>query len=427
MARRAFLLGTTSASAAAALGRIPYGGRLALKIPWPVSSLDPHAIGDPTAALFGAAIADTLFALDSRGRPYPTLAAALPERTRAGTRLRLRPHLSTARGKTLDARDVLFSFDRSRRLGGISLLSPFARPTLDRKDGLALLVADADPSALARALTSPLTALLPRGFSRLRPDGTGGFAADLSRRKLILERNLKAARGAAFLQRIQVTQARDLADALRSFEAGEVDVGWLGRGLHRTRPGSVPFNAGRLGWVVLHTGSEAGSWGAPGVAQRLLDGIGPQRLTHLGLHGIPPSSGNSAWGGKPAELLVDGNAPHLVQIAKAVAAHLTRPAHEVRVAARSGRELRRRRGARFSLMLDFVRPVGQAERDTLLALLTAADPTLAHRLPRLASYEPRRIAQTLPLGVVGELRIEGAHIPRVHALEGWELGAIWRR
>ena len=77
LGRRAFLTAVTAAASAGALGRTPYGGRLVLKIPWGLLSLDPHALGDPAAALFAPAIADPLYALDSQQRPYPTLAAAL--------------------------------------------------------------------------------------------------------------------------------------------------------------------------------------------------------------------------------------------------------------------------------------------------------------------------------------------------------------
>ena len=35
------------------------------------------------------------------------------------------------------------------------------------------------------------------------------------------------------------------------------------------------FDMGSAGWIVLHTGSEAGAWGAPGMAQRLLDSLPP--------------------------------------------------------------------------------------------------------------------------------------------------------
>ncbi len=425
--RRALLLGVASAGAAHALGRIPYGGRLALTVPWPLGEIDPHAIDDPAAALFGRAIADPLFSLDAQGRPYPALAARLPERTPKGTRVALRPQMSTARGRGLDSRDLVFSLGRSAARGGLSLLSPFGRPTRDPDDALAVLIPGADPDALARALSSPVTALLPRAFRPAAPDGTGAFRATTRRDSLTLERNLHAARGAAFLDRIHVARAADLAGALRAFEAGEADVGWLGRGLHRPRAGAVDFDAGPFGWVVLRTGRDAGSWGAPGVAQGLLDAIPPSRLSYLGLHGLPSPRGSYGWGGAPADLLVRDDAPHLVEIARALAALLSRPGHEVRPAPRAWPALTRLRARRrFSLMLDFVRPIGPPGPATLAALLTAADPALARHPPRLTTFGPRSIARTLSLGIVGELRIAGAHIPGINGLARWNLGAVWR-
>jgi peptide/nickel transport system substrate-binding protein len=428
VSRRLFLAAITSTVAAGALGRIPYGGTLNLKLPWPVGGLDPHAIDDPLAALFGTAIADPLFALDSRGRPYPALASTLPELGPDGTRVVLRPQLVTARGRAIDARDLLWSIQRSRSQAGAALLARYAEPIRDARNPSAILFPGADPSALARALSSPVTALLPRGFSRLRPDGTGAFLAELGAAELVLRRNARASRGAAFLDGIRVTRAHDLADALRSFEAGDADVGWLGHGLHRRRPGAVAFDAGRMGWVILRTGNEAGSWGAPGVAQQLLDAVPAASIAHLGLHGLARASGGSRWGGKACELMVTENAPQLVEIARTLAALLSRPGHEVRLRARPRRELVRRRSqSQFALMLDFVRPLGADANATGLALLTAADPALARHPPQLVSPDPRRVAQTLQLGVVGELRIEGARIPQVRGLESWNLGAVWRK
>ncbi len=427
LGRRAWLLGVTSAGAAHALGRIPYGGRLALSLPWPLASIDPHEIDDPAAALFASAIADPLYAIDAHGRPYPALAASLPERTPKGTRVALRPLMSTARGRGLDSRDLVWSLRRSAARGGLALLAPFGRPVRDPDNPLAVLVPGADPDALARALSSPITALLPRAFSASAPDGTGAFRATPRGQSLTLVQNLHAARGAAYLDRIRVARAADLAGALRAFEAGEADVGWLGRGLHRPRAGAVDFDAGPFGWVVLRTGRDAGSWGAPGVAQGLLDAVPPSRLAYLGLHGLTSPSGSYAWGGAPADLLVRDDAPHLVEIARALAALLSRPGHEVRPLPQGWAALKRRRAERrFALMLDFVRPIGPPGKTTLLSLLTAADAALARHPPRLSKFDPRDIARTLALGIVGELRIAGAHIPGVHGLERWNLGAVWR-
>ena len=415
------------AGAASALGRTPTSGRVALKVPWPVSTLDPHRLDDPTAALFGEAIADPLFALDAQGNPYPALAAALPTATRRAARVTLRPGLRTARGRALDSRDVVFSIERARRLGALGILSGLPKPTRDPADPLAVLFRGADPAEVARVLTSPITALLPRAFNPRAPDGTGAFVARPGRRRLVLARNGSAARGASFLASISVEAAKDLADALRAFEVGDVDVGWLGRGLHRPRPGSVRFDAGSAGWIVLRTGRDAGGWGAPGVAQRLLDAVAPSRLGHLGLGRLPSPRGSPAWNGPPSDLLAADDSPHLVEIARVLAAELSRPGHEVTLArrppGRAGAPGRKR-----ALLVDGRRRAQDrtaGPRHAAGASDRRGPKRRARRPPRLASYQPRQVTRTLPLGVVGELKIAGAHVPGLH-LRGWDLGASWR-
>ena len=51
--------------------------------------------------------------------------------------------------------------------------------------------------------------------------------------------------------------------------------------------------------------------------------------------------------------------------------------------------------------------------------------------PRLSTFSPRALTRTLRLGVLGELRVVGAHAPDVRlakstAGEGWDLGATYR-
>jgi peptide/nickel transport system substrate-binding protein len=432
MIRRAFLAALLATGSASALGRTPFGGVLRLKIPWPVDALDPHAIDDATAALFGPAIADTLFALDTQGRPYPALAAKLPEKLPSanprGTRITLRPNLRTALGRTLDARDVIFSLTRSARAGGAALLTPLGVPRHDPSDAYACIVPAMDPEASARALASPATAILPRGFNRLKPDGTGAFVAEPGRTLLSLRRNVHAARGAAFLERIEIRKAADLRDALRSFESGEIDASWIEQFLHRPRPGAVKLSGGPFGWIVLHTGKDAGAWGAPGVAQRLLDAIPASRLAHLGLRGLGSGAGDPAWGGRATDLLVADDAPQLAIVARELAAILTRPGHEVTASPRSRSELAQHKtNGRFALLLSFARRLGATPASNLHALLTAADPALAKHPPRLTTTDARRIGETLPLGVVGELYVSGAHIPAFHNLSSWDLGSVWRK
>jgi hypothetical protein len=86
----------------------------------------------------------------------------------------------------------------------------------------------------------------------------------------------------------------------------------------------------------------------------------------------------------------------------------------------------RRTSGRYGLMLDFVRSAGPPGRSTLLTLLAAANPALAARPPHAPSYEPLDLARTLPLGVLGGLRVQGAALPNVHGLDGFQLGNVWK-
>ncbi|HEY8942714.1 MAG TPA: ABC transporter substrate-binding protein, partial [Polyangiaceae bacterium] len=324
---------------AAALGRTPQGGILRLVVPYKLLRLDPHALHDPIASLFGAAVADPLYALDTLGRTYPALASGPPELGPSGARVRLRRDLRTARNEPLTARDVLASLERARRRGAAALLGAFGQPSPVRNDPLAVDFPRAEPAQLAQTLASPLLAVLPKSFSPLEPDGTGAFTARFDKGTLTLSRNGNAARGPAFLDAIEVHTAVDLADALRAFESGAVDVGWLGSGLHRPRRGAVPFRGAHYGWAVLRTG-RVGPWGAPGVAQRLLDGVDPSRLRHLGLEGLPRARDPGvAWGGGPTELHVLEDAPQLISIARTLAEALGRPGHELTVVLKSHPEI----------------------------------------------------------------------------------------
>jgi len=122
-----------------ALGRTPTSGKLKLALPWPVTSLDPHDPFDATAALFAHAVFDQLYALDAAGEPFPTLAADLPAIEGGKTVVRLREGLLTAKGKKLEARDVVFSLQRARRGGSAAWWGDLPTPTPHAKDPLAVL------------------------------------------------------------------------------------------------------------------------------------------------------------------------------------------------------------------------------------------------------------------------------------------------
>src|SRR5207249_715711 len=103
--------------------------------PWPVGAIDPHDQFDPGAALFGPSLFDPLFSLEASGDPYPTLAADAPTTQGAKTIVRLREGLVTAKGKKLDAKDLLFSLDRAPRaaLRFSTRSTSSRRPTCSRR------------------------------------------------------------------------------------------------------------------------------------------------------------------------------------------------------------------------------------------------------------------------------------------------------
>jgi peptide/nickel transport system substrate-binding protein len=422
---------------ALAMGRTPLGGRLTLRVPWPTATLDPHDLRDPLAALFGAAVADPIYALEANGAPYPTLAAGLPVRENGETIVRLREGMRSARLAPIDAKDLVFSVERARARGAAALLADVPRALLHKGDPLAAVFGNVDPGHLARALASPLCALLPRRFSPTTPDGTGAFRADVAGAGLMLTRNLTAARGPAFLDAIEVLPAEDLKSSLRAFEAEQDDVGWLGLGLHDARKGAVRFDLGRAAWVVLITGPDAGAFGVPGAAQRLVDAIPPERLAHLGLGPLPAATGDPAWLGPPAELLVDETSPHLVDVARAVAPVLSSGGHELTVTPVPRDAVRRRLKGKPALAVDVVRPLGTSALSSLIALASAEDATrgrdVARTPPRMAAGTPaRQLTSLLRVGVIGEVRVAGGHmpdlvLPRAPHGDGWDLGAAYKK
>lgn len=443
MTRRGWLAGAFGAVAAVALGaeeaqalgRTPLGGKVTMHVPWSLGSLDPHDLRDPAAALFGHAVFDSLFAVDATNNPYPALATAMPTREGAGTVVRLREGLRTARQVALDARDVIASVERARVRGGAALWTDLPRPTALAADRLTVVFGAADPIKLARALASPLFALVPRSFSATAPDGTGAFRADIRGGKLTLTRNQNAARGASFLESVEVASATDLRTSLRQFEAERDDLGWLGMGLFGGRKNAVRFDCGALAWIVLVTGSEAGTAGGAGAAQRLASALPAERLGHLGLGALPAATGDPAWTGAKTELVVDEGAAHLVEIANTVAPILSNPGHEVTVTALPRAEVAKRRG-KAALMLDVVRPLGPGAMSTLLALATAEDPAraaeLSRRPPKGMGSSARALAGLLRVGVIGEVRASGGVVPEVTLAknavhDGWDLGASFRR
>lgn len=418
---------------AEARGRTPTGGRISLRLPWPVLSMDPHRLEDATAAIFGDALFDTLYARDESGAFVASLAEAEPEPEGASLRVRVRAGLRTAKGRGLEARDAAAAIARSRGLGGRGWLADIPTPKVE---GRSLVFAMRDANRLVRALASPIVAIVPSGFSPEAPDGTGPMKFATRGDALVLARNPLAARGPSYLEEVVVTPAPDLAASLRAFESGTDDLGWLGSGLHEPRPGSRPYDLGAVAWAVLFTGREATTWDVPGVAQRICDGIPPARLSYLALGPAWTTEPEQGWGGPPTTLLVRDDAPWLVELAKAIAATISRPSHEVTARPVPNAELAQRRAARnHTLALDVVRPVAPGSFAAMVALATADNAGRASELvqhpPKLGEVPARTMTRTLRCGVVGEIRVQGGRAPDVQLAAspmgpGFDLGATTR-
>lgn len=426
LTRRAFLAMSAVGGAAAGMGRTPYGGRLRLTVPWPIVSLEPASLSDGFAALFAGAVFEPLYGLDAAGNAYAALAEALPAKLDGGCRVTLRPGLKTAAGRPLAGLDVVATLARARARGAVGLLGELENPRVDSKDALSVVFTRGAPDVVARALSSPLLALVPRNFSPLAPDGCGAFKVELARGRALFSRNPNAARGASFLDAIEVASTTELAELLRGFEAGQTDVGWFGTGLYRTVKDAVAFEASRYGFAVLLAGKAAGAWGAPGTLQALLDAVPAQRLSHLGLKALPAQAvGSAAWGGPTTSIAVLSGAPQLAAVARALAATLSTPGHELSVVEKSAEELLALQTTRqFGLLVDCVRAPTPVPRDVEIALRTVASPEAAKRAPKTATLAARELGRSLPLGVIGELCCWGSRRAPFAGIEAWQLGAV---
>jgi len=431
--RRELLAGAASLAlaslvsrAAGARGRIPYGGRVVLHAPWPLSVLDPHRLDDPAAAFFGEALFDTLYTRDDTGAFVASLAEGDPEVDGGTLRVTMREGVRFASGASFDARVAAASIARSRSHDGAAWLAEVPVPRVDRST---LVFPLRDVRKLVRGLASPVVAMVPPRFSPERPDGTGPLRAEMQAGALLLTRNTLAAGSPAFLDVIEVRRAADLVTSLRAFESGTDDIGWLGSFLHEPRQGARSFDAGVLAWAVLRTGREAGSLDTPGTAQALADGVPHAALAAL-VVGAPWEPSQATWTGPPSDLLVREDAPWLVEVARAVAVALSSVGHEVRCVPVASADLASRRASRaFTLMLDLTRAAGPGGLGSLLGLATADDPAAAAALarhPPRGDVQPRTATRTLRLGVVAEARLQGGRAPDlVLPPSPWGRGIDW--
>lgn len=411
---------------AGALGRTRNAGKLGLGLPWSLRAIDPHDPFDGAAAILTSSIVHSLYELDGRGVPFPSLADGPPIADKGGCIVKLRPGIVTARGAAIQGRDVVFSLSRARRLGGLPDLAKLSEPRVQPGEALHVAFARGEKSEVMRILASPLAAIVPRGFDPKSPDGTGPFRATLDAGRVSLARNMNAATGPSFFEALTFHETADLATSLRDFETERDDVGWLGAGFHGKRKDSTGFDFGRVGWFVLFVG---GDLGKAGEAQRLADELPRQSLAHLGLGVLPSRAQTRRYEGRPCDLLVEQGAPHLRALADALAAQLGSPGHEitVRVVQRSERERRVHRNDPI-MAVGVVRPLGRGVRGDAVALTSFVDPEAAERLARAPSTRPetaREAGNQLSVGVVGELRVAGAVRAGVRLVKSPQGGADW--
>lgn len=436
MHRRAFLGGLAALSLSRnvlARGRTPVGGKIGFRVPWPIGAVDPHRLDDAAAALFGEALFDTLYAQGDAGQLVPALAETEPEPDGPNLRVKLRAGLRTARDRAFGTKDAAASLARARAAGARGWLADIPVP---RDDGRALVFQTKDAARLMRALASPVTAMVPIGFSPETPDGTGPFRFGTRDGAMVLSRNRLAARGPAFLDEVTVRAATNVAASLLSFESGTDDIGWFERGLHEPRALSKSFEYGAAGWAVLFTGRDALAWDGPGIAQRIADGIPYARLSDLHLGAAWTPDAEQGWGGPPVTLLVREDSPWLVAVANSIAATITRPGHEVTVKGVSASELASRRTSRmFGLALDAVRAVAPGGLGAMVSLATADNATRTTEImqhpPKLGDVSARTITRTLRCGIIGEIRVSGGRVadlvlaPSNHGF-GFDLGSSYR-
>lgn len=420
-------LSVSSVSESQALERVPFRGVLKIRVPWAIEALDPDALGDPLSAAFLPFVTETLYARNG-ATLFPTLTEALPKVEQGLARVTLRPGLRAANGAKFLAVHALQSLERARRGPAMGLFAEWQDLSVDPEGDRTLLIRTSAPHQVADILCCAASRMTEANFSPKKHRGLGAFTAEIAGRRLVLSRNLSAPRGPAYLDSIVVERADSLGDALSAFEAGDSAVGWFGKGLYRPRAGAIPFSAGSLGWVVLRSHAGLGRWGAPGVLQALLDGTDLTKLGHVGIVGEPPRAARGFWGGPPTTLLVDTACSQLVEAAQVMAGTLSQPGHELLVKRVSKTEIERASATREpALSLEFVRALGSKGEHMLVTLLAAQDPKLALHPPKLKVNAAREVALTLPLGVVGELKLRGACDARFVNLERFELADVWWR
>ena len=392
------------------------GGRVSLRVPWPILAIDPHRLEDATAAIFGEALFDTLYARDEAGAFSASLAEADPEPEGASLRVRLRTGLRTAKGRAFEARDAAAAIARSRTLGGRAWLADVPPPKVD---GGSLVFAMRDASRLVRALASPIVAMVPIGFASDAPDGTGPMKFVVRGDAVVLARNPLAARGPSLSRRGRPSGRSRISRrrCVPSRAAPTTSAGWAPASTSRA-PARAPSTSAPQGGRSSSPDATRHLGRARASRSGICDGIPPARLSYLALGPAWTTEPEQGWGGPPTSLHVRDDAPWLVELAKAIAATISRPSHEVTAKPVPRAEIcAAAHVAQPHAALDVVRPVAPGSFAAMIALATADNALRASELvqhpPKLGEVPAAHDDPHDALRRGREIRVQGGRAPDV--------------
>lgn len=315
--------------------------------------------------------------------------------------IELRPHMQFSSGQPIDARAAVASLNRSQRLS--ATLKTLGAAAVYGGTQLSLSLPHTESQALARLLSSSRAAILPANYSPESPEGCGAFLVTRSHGQLVLLRNGRAPRGAAFLDRITIA-TKSVADCLRDFEARRADVGFLGAGLHQDRQDSTGFRLSPFALAVVQPGTLLKTPPPVGALHDALARVPAGPFSALGAD--RPRGTSKSWSGGGTSILVSQEDLWLGELARELALAWSKAESPVKVEPVTHRDYRDRLNSRrFELALRafcFDRSGASTATEELFALDGRAPPRGGRAL------RPFEAARQLQLGILGELSVRGA-------------------
>ncbi len=344
------------------------------KWPWPVRAPDPHALGDPCAALLAATLFPPLYVRAVDGMLEPKGALAGPKEIKNGLRVDLVPGLRPS--------DVLGSLAAAKSRGGRLALRDVPVPRVEGEQSV-VFPGFLDPDALMRRLATPLAGVARIEPRRLLPTGGWDLAVKERESTSVLELTRRPTTPAVGVQpgglpriaRFELEGVVDLARSLRTFERFESELSYLADGLFAPRPGARAMDLGALAFVGLRAGTEVPELRVPGAVQRILESLPADRFGHLGLLRRGHVAAEPLAGAPDAATLAPNVAvvarvsqPMLVGAAEILARELGGIARVLDDATFARVEAE----GRFPLLLDVVRPIDDTAEGAAIALATFA-------------------------------------------------------